>query len=149
MRKLNGTDASFLYNETITTPQHVGGIQYLEVPKHRHGTFFDDLKALMQDRIHLLPYLTTRMQTMPWDIDHPAWVRYPKFDIDEHLHAVTLEAPGTIEQLEKLAAELYEPLLDRAKPLWEWWVVDGLENAPGGHLRPGGHPVRSKEYDLP
>ena len=128
MRKLGGTDASFLYNETLNTPQHVGNIQYLEVPAALKGGFFDALKSVLLDRIHLLPYLTSRLQQMPWDIDHPAWVRYQDFDIDEHLHHLTLQAPGTVEQLETLCAELYEPVLDREKPLWEMWVIDGMEN---------------------
>ena len=128
MRKLGGTDASFLYNETLNTPQHVGAIQYLEVPEERKETFFDEVRAVYADRIHLLDYLTSRVQVMPWNIDHPAWVRYPQFDLDEHLHHITLDAPGTDAQLQALVAGLYEPVLDREKPLWKAWVIDGLDS---------------------
>ena len=124
MKKLSGTDASFLYNETIAAPQHVGSIQYLEVEQGQ-TTFFADLRELVLSRIHLLPYLTSRLEFMPWDVDHPIWVRHTEFDIDTHLHHVHLDNASR-DELEKLCAELYEPALDRSKPLWEMYVIEGL-----------------------
>ena len=126
MRKLSGMDASFLYSETPNTPQHVGNIQYVEVPRHKRATYFEDLKALYSERAHLVPYLTQKLKTMPWGIDHPVWIRDREFDIDAHFNRVTLEAPGSMRQLEELTAELYEPMLDRDKPLWQVWVIEGL-----------------------
>jgi WS/DGAT/MGAT family acyltransferase len=131
MKKLSGGDAMFLYNETINTAQHVGFIQHLDVPADKLAGFFEAFKALYLERIHLLPYLTQRLQVMPWDIDHPVWVRHTRFNIDEHIFRVALDVPGTVEQLEALASKLYEPLLDRSRPLWACWVVEGLQ---GGHV---------------
>ena len=128
MKKLSGGDAMFLYNETINTAQHVGFIQYLDVPADEKANFFEAFRALYLERIHLLPYLTHRLQVMPWDIDHPVWVRQTRFNIDEHIFRLTLDAPGTVEQLEALASKLYEPLMDRSRPLWACWVVEGLQD---------------------
>jgi diacylglycerol O-acyltransferase / wax synthase len=128
MQKLGGTDASFIYNETVNMPQHVGGIQYVKVAEADRADYFESVRGVLMDRVHLLPYMTSRLQEMPFDIDHPVWVRHENFDIDAHLHLVQLEAPGTQAQLESLCAELYEPMMDRGKPLWDMWVIEGLDN---------------------
>ena len=126
MIKLGALDAMFLYNETATTPMHVAGLLYLEVPEAQTESYFDDLRTMLLERIHLVPYLTNRLELTPMNIDHPVWVRHQQFDIDEHLHRVKLDAPGSVQQCEELAARLYEPLMDRSKPLWEIWVIEGL-----------------------
>jgi len=126
--KLGALDAMFLYNETATTPMHVAGLLYLEVPEAQTESFFDDLRAMLLERIHLVSYLTSRLEFTPMNIDHPVWVRHQEFDIDEHLFRVKLDAPGSVQQCEELAAHLYEPLMDRSKPLWEIWVIEGLAN---------------------
>ncbi len=125
MKKLSGIDASFLYNETIDAPQHIGSIQYLDVDPNKRTSFFSDLRQQLISRVHLLPYLTERLQFMPGNIDHPVWVRDTTFDIDNHLHHVSLEGASRAD-LEKICSELYEPRLDRRKPLWQMYVIDGL-----------------------
>ena len=127
MRKLGGLDAMFLYNETSATPMHVGSLAYLEVDDAKKATFFDDFKAMLLERIHLVPYLTSTLQKTPMNIDHPVWVRQ-ELDLDEHVHRVEAESPGTTEHVEKLVARLFEPVLDRSKPLWQMWVIEGLGN---------------------
>lgn len=128
MRKLSAQDAMFLYSETPATPMHVGSVQYLEVREDRRDRFFDDFRTMLLERIHLVPYLTSRLEHTPMDIDHPVWVRHAAFDIDQHLHRVELPEPADQATLEQLVAELYEPLMDRRKPLWEMWVIEGLAN---------------------
>ncbi len=139
MKKLGGMDAMFLYNETATTPMHVASLQYLQVAEEKRATFVDDLRAMLLDRIHLVPYLTNRVEFTPMHLDHPVWVRHQAFDIDQHLHQVTVDAPGTIEQVEALVAKIYEPLMDRSKPLWEMWVIDGLQNGQIAFLQKTHH----------
>ncbi|MCZ6658153.1 MAG: wax ester/triacylglycerol synthase family O-acyltransferase, partial [Gammaproteobacteria bacterium] len=114
-------------------------LQYLQVAEEKRATFVDDLKAMLLDRIHLVPYLTNKVEFTPMHIDHPVWVRHQTFDIDQHLHRVTVDAPGTIEQVEALVAEIYEPLMDRSKPLWEMWVIDGLQNGQIAFLQKTHH----------
>ncbi len=139
MRKLGGMDAMFLYSETATTPMHVAGLMYLQLPEERRATYVEELKSMLLQRVHLVPYLTSRVEFTPMNLDHPVWVRHQAFDIDEHVHHVTVDAPGTIEQVEALVAEIYEPLMDRSKPLWEMWVIDGLQNGQIAFLQKTHH----------
>lgn len=127
MNKLGALDAMFLYNETATTPMHVAGLMYVEVPEAQKATYFDDLRAMLLERLHLVPYLTNRIEVTPLSIDHPVWVRHQAFDIDEHLHHIQLNG-ASLEECEALAARLYQPQMDRSKPLWEMWVIEGLAN---------------------
>lgn len=126
MQKLSAQDAMFLYSETPAAPMHVGSVQYLDVRADRRDRFFEDFRSMLLDRIHLVPYLTSRLEFTPLHIDHPVWVRHPEFDIDRHLHRLELPAPGDQATLNRVVAELYEPLMDRSKPLWEMWVIEGL-----------------------
>ena len=103
MQKLSSTDANFLYWETENAPQHVGGIQYLEVPEAQRDTYFEDLKRVTLERLHLVPYFTSRLVETPFQWDHPVWVRDTAFEIDDHFHHLTLPHPGSIDQLELAA----------------------------------------------
>ncbi len=132
MYKLAGLDAGFLYNETRCAPQHIASVQILEPPA---GTAVDEfvirLKALLQSRAHLAPYLTSKLQRTPFELDHPVWVRDPDFNIDNHVLTAEVSAPGGRAELEATIAELHARPLDRSKPLWELWVLSGLE---GGRI---------------
>jgi WS/DGAT/MGAT family acyltransferase len=116
----------FLYNETARTPMHVGSIQYLEVDASQRDSYFDDFKAMLLDRIHLVTYLTSKVDFAPFNIDHPVWIRDTGFDIDRHLFRVRLPEGSTVKDVEQRASKLYEPLMDRSKPLWEIHVFEGL-----------------------
>ncbi|MGE0622707.1 MAG: wax ester/triacylglycerol synthase family O-acyltransferase [Pseudomonadales bacterium] len=132
MNKLGALDAGFLYNETSRSPQHIASVQILELPQGRDGKqFLNDLKALLKERIHLVPYFTNRVQFVPFNLDHPVWVRDPGFDIDNHVHTRAVAAPGDQAALEKAVAALHETRLDRSRPLWDLWVLTGLE---GGRI---------------
>ncbi len=132
MYKLAALDAGFLYAETPRAPQHIASIQILEPPAGTDtGQFVADLKRLLIDRAHLVPYMTNRLQIVPWQLDHPIWVRDAAFDINDHVLQAELPAPGGRAELEAKIAELHARPLDRSKPLWELWVISGLE---GGRL---------------
>lgn len=126
MDKLKILDASFLYAETDSTPMHIAGVQHLEVPESARATYFDDLRQYLADRVHLIPFMTRRLKTTPLGMDHPVWVRDTEFDIDHHVHRTTVPSPGTPRQLEQVVARLHEQRLDRRRPLWDFWLIEGL-----------------------
>ena len=95
MYKLGALDAGFLYNETDRCPQHIASIQVLELPSDiTEAEFVENLKALLMSRIHLVPYFTNKLQQVPFNLDHPVWVRDLEFDINNHVHRLRVPAPG-------------------------------------------------------
>lgn len=128
MDKLKILDASFLYAETKNTPMHVAGLQHFEVPPGMGDDWFPTLQRYIADRVHLIPFMTRRLKTTPLGIDHPVWVRDEAFDIDRHVRRARVPSPGTQQQLEQLVARLHEEQLDRAHPLWQYWLIEGLED---------------------
>src|SRR5215471_3080358 len=128
MDQLSGMDASFLHLETPETPMHVGSLMLLELPEGYQGDFYETLKALVSRRMHLAPALTRKLAQMPFELAEPLWIEDDDIDLDYHVRTVTLRRPGTMAQLEQLVGRLHPSLLDRSRPLWEAYVVDGLEN---------------------
>lgn len=131
MDKLKILDASFLYAETANTPMHVAAVQLFELPKGREDGFFESLRGYIGDRVHLIPFMTRRLKTTPLGMDHPVWVRDERFDIEYHVQRTRVPAPGTQSQLEQTVARLHETPLDRSRPLWQYWLIEGLES---GHV---------------
>ena len=128
MDQLSSIDASFLHLETPETPMHVGSLMLLELPGGYQGGFYEAFKALIGKRMHLAPVLTRKLAQMPFDLAEPVWIEDDDIDLDYHVRTVTLRRPGTMAQLDQLVARLHASLLDRSRPLWEAYVVDGLEN---------------------
>ncbi len=128
MHHLSGMDASFLHLETPETPMHVGGMHTLELPAGYEGDFYEDFKRHIQGRMHLSGVFTRKLALMPFELSNPVWVEDDDIDVDYHIRRVTLPRPGTPEQLEKYVARLHSSLLDRSRPLWEFFVIDGLAN---------------------
>lgn len=132
MDKLGALDAGFLYNESDRSPQHVASLQIMELPAGVEAKpFVDGLKRFLLQRIHLVPYLTNKLQMVPFALDHPVWIRDAEFSIDNHVYTDTVSAPGGRRQLEEKVAELHSQVMDRSKPLWEIYVLTGLE---GGRI---------------
>ena len=128
MNHLTDQDASFLYLETPETPQHVGSVTLVQLPPERDaGDFFEDYKAHIASRLHLVPLLHRRLQGMPLEIDHPVWVE-ADVELDYHVRRQTVPRPGRMNQLEELVGRLHSNFLDRSRPLWEFYVIDGLES---------------------
>jgi WS/DGAT/MGAT family acyltransferase len=126
MKSLGGLDASFLYMETPQTPMHVAGLSIVELPKGFKGSFYEVYKRHIASRLHLFPVLKKKIVPVPWDIDHPIWIDDDELDIDYHIRDSRLPKPGTMEQLEDLVGRLHSNFLDRSRPLWEFYVIDGL-----------------------
>jgi len=126
MKPLGGMDASFLYMETPQTPMHVAGLSIVELPAGFKGNFYDVYKRHLAARLHLFPVLKKKIVPVPWDIDHPIWIDDDELDIDYHIRHLGLPKPGTTQQLEELVGRLHSNFLDRSRPLWEFYVIDGL-----------------------
>ena len=128
MQHLSTIDAAFLHLETPETPMHVGSLMLLDLPKGWRGDFYDDVKAMIAERMHLVTLLRRKLLTMPFDLADPVWVEDDDVDLDYHVRSVTLRKPGSMAQLEALVARLHSSLLDRSRPLWEIYVIDGLQS---------------------
>jgi diacylglycerol O-acyltransferase len=126
LQQLGGTDANFLYMETPETPMHVGSLYLYELPPGYGGDFYDNFKAHIANRMHLFPILTRKLTQLPFDIDAPLWVADDDIDLDYHIRRDTVPKPGRFDQLEELAGRLHSNLLDRSRPLWEIYIIDGL-----------------------
>ena len=128
MNHLSGMDASFLHLESPEMPMHVGSLQILDLPEGYAGDYYEDVKRYMASRIHLASVFQRKLALMPFDLANPVWVDDEDVDLDYHVRHVMLPRPGTFEQLEKYVARLHSSLLDRSRPLWETYVIEGLAN---------------------
>jgi WS/DGAT/MGAT family acyltransferase len=128
MDRLSGLDASFLYLETPQTHMHVAMAAILDPSAMPGGYSFEKIVDLIAGRIHLLPPFRRRLLKVPFDLHHPVWVEDPDFDIIHHVRRVALPAPGGLEELGAMAGRITSTPLDRSRPLWEAWVIEGLQN---------------------
>jgi WS/DGAT/MGAT family acyltransferase len=128
MEQLNGVDASFLNIETLVQRGHVGGVVIIDPETAPQGWSFDALSRLIEQRIHLLPPFRRRLVTVPFDIDHPYWIEDRDFDLAFHLRHIAVPPPGDPEDLSALVARIHERPLDRSRPLWELYVIEGLSD---------------------
>lgn len=129
MNKLSMQDATFLYSETDSVMNHIASLQQYELPDGvSPKEFIDSLKVYLMDRIHLLPYLTQKVQMIPGGLDHAVWVQDGEFDIKNHVIDVPLDAPGTFDQVQQKVAELHSEPMDRNHPLWCFYVITGLDD---------------------
>jgi diacylglycerol O-acyltransferase / wax synthase len=127
-RKLSAMDASFLYLETPEMPMHVGSMAIFRLPEGYQGDFFEDFKAMIASRLHMAPILKSRLEKAPLDIDHPSWVEDDQFDIDRHIFRASLPAPRDRATLERIVGWMHAKLLTRARPLWEFYVFEGMKD---------------------
>jgi diacylglycerol O-acyltransferase len=127
-KKLSSMDASFLYLETPEMPMHVGSMAIFRLPDGYAGDFFEDFKAMIASRLHIAPILKARLEKTPLDIDHPSWVEDDQFDIDRHIFRGSLPAPHDRATLERIVGWMHAKLLNRARPLWEFYVFEGMKD---------------------
>ena len=126
MKRLSGLDASFLYLETPEQLLHVCGLMVMSTDSMPDGYTFDSLKAAMAERVMAVPEFRQRLRHVPLDLDHPVWVEDEHFDVDRHVHRLALPAPGGDEELADACGHLAGIPLDRSRPLWEMWIIEGL-----------------------
>lgn len=131
MERLTGLDATFLYFETPTQHLHVCAVFVVDPSTMPGGYSFEKIKHMLDTRLDLVPPFRRRLHSVPMNLDHPVWVEDPNFDLDYHVRRIGCPAPGTEEQLAEMAADIASRPLDRSRPLWEIWVIEGLDN---GHV---------------
>lgn len=123
--RLNALDVSFLYMEEATTPMHVGGVAIFQPAEA--GFDYDRLVQLIKGRIALVPRYRQRIRWVPGNLANPVWVDDEGFDVTYHVRRSALPKPGTEAQLRELIARIMSRPLDRNRPLWEMYLVEGLE----------------------
>ena len=131
MERLTGLDGAFLSLESPTTHLHILGALVFDPTAVDGGVDFRRIRAMVADRVPLVPPFRKRVVEVPFGLQHPAMVDDPDFDIDYHVRRVSLPPPGGRHELEVLVADLASRPLDRHRPLWEFHVVEGLE---GGRI---------------
>jgi diacylglycerol O-acyltransferase / wax synthase len=122
MDRLSAIDVSFLTNESSTSHMHVGGITIFEGPPPSYV----DLLEHIRSRLHLVPRFRQKLAFPPAQTGRPFWIDDPSFNLEYHVRHSALPAPGSEEQLRLMAARIFSQQLDRTKPLWELWLVQGL-----------------------
>ena len=128
MQQLSGLDNTFLTMEAGGQLGHVGSLCMYDVSKLKDGSLYDALDRTLKERLHLLPPYRRRLAEVPLDLDHPYWIEDPDFDLDFHLRHIAVPPPGDDEQLATLVARIHGRALDRNRPLWEMYVIEGLAN---------------------
>jgi diacylglycerol O-acyltransferase / wax synthase len=136
MKHLSGLDATFLYLETPETPMHVGSLHLYELPAGYKGSFYTQVVKHLAKRIHLSPIFQRRLHFMPLDLGHPIWVDDEAFDIARHVRQVGTNGKkstsiSTVKQIKATVAKLHGKLIDRAHPLWEFYVFDKVRRDDG------------------
>jgi len=126
MDRLSGLDASFLYLESNQQLMHVCGLILLDASTVPGGYSFDGMKAELERLVRPIPMFNRKLRMVPGGIDHPIWVHDADFDIDVHVHRAALPTPGADAELSEFCAHLAGIPLDRSRPLWEMWIIEGL-----------------------
>ena len=124
MDRMSPTDAGFYYAESENTPLHVGSVAVFEGPAPSYG----DVVRLLMGKLPLVPRYRQRVRRVPLDLGRPLWVDDPHFQILYHVRHTAVPSPGGEEQLRNLAGRVLGQRLDLAKPLWELWLVEGLDD---------------------
>jgi diacylglycerol O-acyltransferase / wax synthase len=120
--RLSSTDLSFLTNESSSSHMHVGAILIFEGP----APTYDDLLEHVRSRLHLVPRFRQKLTFPPLEAGRPFWIDDPNLNLEYHVRHSALPSPGSEEQLRRMAARVFSQQLDRSKPLWELWLVQGL-----------------------
>src|SRR5919201_1595705 len=126
--RLTALDASFLHQEGPSSHMHVGAVTIFEGPPPP----FQDVLDHIRMRLHLVPRYRQKLSVPPLQTGRPLWVDDATFNIEYHVRQTALPRPGSEEQLRNLAARIFSQQLDRSKPLWELWLVEGLAPAGAG-----------------
>src|ERR1700750_772883 len=121
--RLSATDASFLAQERANSHMHVGAVLIFEGPAPAYDDFLNHIRS----RLHLVPRYRHKLAFPPLETGRPIWIGAPRFNLQYHVRHTAPPQPGSEEQLRALAARIHSQRLDREKPLWETWLVQGLE----------------------
>lgn len=131
MERMTGLDAGFLYMETPSLHMHTLKIGVIDPSNVAGGYSFERFRDELAKRIHLLPPFRRRIVDIPRGISHPVWIEDPNFDIDRHLKRTTVPAPAGPREMDAVIGEIASTQLQRDRPLWEIWALEGLAD---GHI---------------
>jgi len=144
MRKLSGLDATFLYMETNETPMHISSLLICE-PSKKGSSPYEALKAQIVERLPEIPSFHRKLKHTPFYIDHPVWVETDLVDLDYHIKHARLPEPGNLEQLRMIVQGLHSISLDRDRPLWQFYIIEGIED-PAFGLKEGSFALYTKAH---
>jgi diacylglycerol O-acyltransferase / wax synthase len=145
MQQLSGMDASFVYLETPNSPMHVASVSIYDPSTAPGGKVtFKGILDNVQSRLHLARTFRQRMVQVPFDLDHPYWIYDPDFDLEFHVRHIALPKPGDWRQLMIQVARLMSRHLDLSRPLWEMYVIEGLDNVE--NVPPGSFAIMQKTH---
>lgn len=143
MKQLSGLDATFLNMETGHAPLHFGGLAiYDQSSAPGERVTFKGILANIESRLHLAACFRQKIVQLPFGLDHPYWIEDADFDLEFHVRHIALPSPGDWRQLCIQAARIHSRPLDRNKPLWEMYVIEGLDDVEG--LPPGSFAILTK-----
>ncbi len=127
MERLSGIDATFLYLETPTAHMHVAMTGIYDASTMVGGYTFEAFREHIAGRLHRIPPFTRRLVEVPFKLHHPVWIEDPHFDLSYHVRRVAVPSPGGRRELAEIAAQIASVPLDRKRPLWEVWVIEGVK----------------------
>jgi len=127
MERLSGLDAAFLYLETPSAHMHVAMTGIYDSSTMPGGYSFEAIRTHIAERVHRIKPFTRRLVEVPFQLHHPVWIEDPDFDLDYHVRRIAVPAPGGRRELAEIAAQIASVPLDRRRPLWEVWVIEGVK----------------------
>ncbi len=133
--RLTGLDSSFLHLEDGPAHMHVASTTVFDGPAPE----IEELREHILGRLHLVPRFRQKLKFVPYGQGRPIWIDDPQFNMDYHVRHTALPEPGSEQQLRTLAARIFSQRLDRSKPMWEMWLVDGLEGGRFGIVTKSHH----------
>jgi len=131
VQQLSGLDASFLYFETANSPMHIGGFAIYDPSSSSLPLTTERILENTERRLHLARCFRQKVVRVPLDLDHPYWVEDEDFDLEFHVRHIALPPPGDWRQLCTQVARLHSRPLDLSKPLWEMYLIEGLDGISG------------------
>ena len=132
MEQLSGMDAAFVYLESANQAMHIGSLAIYDQSTAPGGRVsFKDILHYFEARLHKARCLRQRLARVPFSLDQPYWIDDPDFDLEYHVRHIALPHPGDWRQLCIQTARLHARPLDMNKPLWEFTIIEGLDNVPG------------------
>jgi WS/DGAT/MGAT family acyltransferase len=125
MQRLGGLDSAFLIFENSTMHMHVGGLMLVDPSSSDKPYSYGDYRDYIERRLPRVPGFRRKLATVPLNLGRPMWVEDPDFDLDFHLHRTTVSSPGGDRETADVVADILSRQMDRSRPLWEMWVVEG------------------------